>query len=156
MKRRAFTLLELLVVMAIMGMMAVMSVGGYRAMRRGMQERAVGENVDKFLRAAHQRAQIDRQPVAVYLWNETLQVARDNADGVAIVVGKAVAVRYAGRLTRVVGNNLYDEFGDFRFQNEEDDDDEDSSDGRGGALAMIMTKTEIMACICITLMVAVP
>ena len=69
MKRRAFTLLELLVVMAIMGMMAVMSVGGYRAMRRGMQERAVMTNVNQFIRAAYQRAQIDRLPVSVYFWN---------------------------------------------------------------------------------------
>ena len=36
MKRRAFTLLELLLVVAIMGFMGTVTVNGYRAMRRGM------------------------------------------------------------------------------------------------------------------------
>ena len=87
--------------MGIMGMMAVMSVGGYRAMRRGMQEKAVMTNVNQFIRAAYQRAQIDRQPVAVYFWNETLRVSSDDAGNVDVVVGKAVAVRRSGRISGV-------------------------------------------------------
>jgi len=124
MTRRAFTLIELLVVIAIMGMMGTISVGGYRAMRRGMEERSVMQNVNQFIRAAYQRAQIDRLPVAVYFWNETLRDAK-NADEVPVVVGRAVAVRRSGRLTHITGDNLCDEFGDLssnRLILDEDDD----------------------------------
>lgn len=103
--------MELLVVMGIMGLLGTVSIGGYRAMKRSMEERGVMQNVNTFIRSAYQRAQIDRQPVAVFFWNETLrfQSSKENE----IVVGKAVAVRRAGRLSRVVGSNLLvDEFGD--------------------------------------------
>ena len=123
--RRAFTLLELLVVVAIMGMMAVMSVGGYRAMRRGMQERAVMTNVNQFIRSAYQRAQIDRQPVAVYFWNETLHIASGKDTGTDVAVGKAVAVRRAGRISGVTGSYLSDEFGDLRYNRLVEDEDEE-------------------------------
>jgi len=96
-----------------MGMMGALSVGGYRAMRRGMEERSVMRTVNQFIRAAYQRAQIDRLPVAVYFWNET--VAEDSGSEVLTVMGKAVAVRRAGRVTRVDGNYLCDEFGDLRY-----------------------------------------
>lgn len=110
MNRKAFTLLELLLVMAIMGFMGTVAVGGYRAMRRGMEERSVMQNVNQFIRSAYQRAQIDRQPVAVYFWNETLR--EETGDEPIQVVGKAVAVRRSGRLTQVDNDKLYDEFGD--------------------------------------------
>ena len=110
MNRKAFTLLELLLVMAIMGFMGTVAVGGYRAMRRGMEERSVMQNVNQFIRSAYQRAQIDRQPVAVYFWNETLR--EEAGDEPIQVVGKAVAVRRSGRLTQVDNDKLYDEFGD--------------------------------------------
>jgi prepilin-type N-terminal cleavage/methylation domain-containing protein len=113
MRRRAFTLVELLVVIAIMGMMGALSVGGYRAMRRGMEERSVMRTVNQFIRAAYQRAQIDRLPVAVYFWNET--VAEDSGSEVLTVMGRAVAVRRAGRITKVDGNLLCDEFGDLAY-----------------------------------------
>ncbi len=95
--RRGFTLLELLVVIAIMGLLGTASVGGYRAMQRGMEERGVMQNVNEFIRAAYQRAQIDRQPVAVYFWNECIREESDMQT--AVVVGKAVAVRRSGRVT---------------------------------------------------------
>ena len=111
--KRAFTLVELLVVMAIMGLLGTVSVGGYRAMRRGMEERGVTSNVNQFIRTAFQRSQIDRQPVAVYFWNELIQEETDYAP--RVVVGRAVAVRRAGRVTEVTGNYLCDEYGDLRF-----------------------------------------
>ncbi len=108
--KKAFTLLELLVVMGIIGLMGTMSVGGYRAMQRGMEERGVMQNVNTMLRAAYQRAQIDRQPVVVYFWNETIQ--ESNADQNEVVVGRAVAVRRQGRFSDKEGNYLIDEFAD--------------------------------------------
>ena len=121
--RKAFTLVELLVVIGIMGLLGTVSVGGYRAMQRGMAERGVMDNVNHFIHAAYQRAQIDRQPTAVYFWNETLRKADDfNAE---IVVGRAVAIRRAGRVTRVDGQLIWDEFADLERSYTRDDENED-------------------------------
>ena len=109
---RAFTLIEMMVVMAIMGLLGTMSVGGYVAMQRGMEERGVMQSVNSFVRAAYQRATIDRQPVVVYVWNETIR--EQSEDHNEIVVGRAVAVRRHGRLSdvRQGGELLVDEFAD--------------------------------------------
>ncbi|MCR5413895.1 MAG: type II secretion system GspH family protein [Kiritimatiellae bacterium] len=139
MKRGGFTLLELLLVIGIMAFMGAMAVGGYQTMRRGMENRSVMQSVNHFIRAAYQRAQIDRQPVAVYFWNETQRV--DSPTEPPIAVGKAVAVRRAGRFTRVIGDYLIDEFGDLRFNRlilSADEEDEDSgntgSSGKGNGV----------------------
>ena len=124
MKRKAFTLLELLLVIAIMGFMGTVAVGGYRAMRRGMEERSVMQNVSQFIRSAYQRAQIDRQPVNVYFWNETL--SEEEVDKPLQVVGHAVAVRRSGRITMVKDPYLVDEFGDLRFSRLTQDEDSQS------------------------------
>ena len=110
--KKGFTLIELLVVIGIMGLLGTASVGGYRQMRRGMEEKGVLQDATYFIRAAYQRAQIDRQPTAVVFWNETLRGDSDNADESAIVVGRAVAVRRSGRISRLDDNVLYDEFSD--------------------------------------------
>ena len=128
--KNAFTLLELLVVIGIMGFLGTISVGGYRAMQRGMEERGVMQNVNAFVEAAYERAQIDRQPTAIYFWNETLRAASD--DETEIVVGKAVAVRRQGRLSRVSGNRLIDEFADLNLVYKTSGDD-DSSEGADAA-----------------------
>lgn len=112
MKRNAFTLLELMLVMAVMGMMGTLAIGSYRGIQRGMEERGVMQNVNQFLKSAYSRAQIDRQPVLVYFWNET--IAEESNSQELIVVGHAVAVRPFGRVSSVQGNYLYDEFGDLR------------------------------------------
>ncbi len=111
-KNRAFTLIELLVVMAIMGLLGTISVGGYRAMQRGMEQRGVLLNVRQFVLAAQERARIDRVPVKVYFWNETLKEETDTEP--PVIVGKAAAVRRTGRITQVQGEYLYDEFGDLQ------------------------------------------
>lgn len=116
--KKAFTLLELLVVMGIVGLLGTVSVGGYHAMQRGMEERGVIQNVNAFVRAAYHRAQIDRQPTAVYFWNET--VRSRTMDEHEIVVGKAVAVRRFGRFSRVSGSVLIDEFADLDLTYETD------------------------------------
>ena len=110
---RGFTLIELLVVMGIMGILGTASVGGYRAMQRGMEERGVMQSVNSLIRSAYQRAQIDRQPTAIYFWNETRR--GETADENEIVVGKAVAIRRHGRLSDVRGTKLVDEFGDLEL-----------------------------------------
>ena len=127
--RRAFTLMELLIVMGLMGMLGTMSIGGYMAMKRGMEERGVMQNVNSFIRAAYQRAQIDRLPVTVYFWNETIRSR--TKDEYEIVVGKAVAVRRAGRLSGVRGKLLIDEFGDLDRMFPTDDQEQSNSGDNG-------------------------
>lgn len=122
--KKGFTLIELLAVVAIMGLLGTASVGGYRAMQRGMEERGVMQNASQFIRSAYQRAQIDRTLVAVYFWNETLQ--EETATDPLVVVGKAVAVRRAGRITAVEGRQLIDEFADLRFSRLSIDDDDNN------------------------------
>lgn len=133
--RRGFTLVELMVVIGIMAIMGSLTVAGYRQMKRGMEERSVIQNVSEFLNGALQRAQIDRQNVAVYFWNETI---KDGGSGdFEVVVGKAVAVRLAGRISKRDGNDLYDEFGDLEFRNDDfvrelDEFNEDDTTSGGG------------------------
>lgn len=112
--KKAFTLLELLLVISIMGLMGTVSVGAYRAMQRGMEERGVVQNVNEFFRLAYERAQIDNTPVVIYMWNETLSDEERSDNSELIVIGKAVAVRGFGRITKVDGDRLVDEFGDLR------------------------------------------
>jgi len=111
--RRAFTLFELLVVMGIMAILGGVAMGGYRAMERGVTDRAALRSMNQFIRAAYHRAQIDRVPVAVFYWNETLR--EETSLDPPIVVGKAVAVRRAGRITKVSQEYMHDEFADLQF-----------------------------------------
>lgn len=134
---KAFTLLELLVVIGIMGLLGTVSVGGYRAMQRGMEERGVMQNVTAFVRTAYERAQIDRQPTAIFFWNETLRDATE--DETEIVVGKAVAVRCQGRLSAVSGNLLADEFADLNLAYKTSGDDDDLSSEGGSASDVVNT-----------------
>ena len=116
---RGFTLIELLVVVAIMGLLGTASVGGYRQMQRGMADRGAMQNVNSFLSAAFQRAQIDQKPVAVYFWNETLSEENEERNETLAVRGHAVAVRMHGRISRINGQVLIDEFGDLEQYDEE-------------------------------------
>lgn len=111
--KRAFTLIELLVVVAIMGILGTVAAVGYRGMQRGIEERGAMQNVNQFIRSAYQRAQIDRLPVAIFFWNETRR--EETEDEPPVVVGRAIAVRRAGRFSKVQGSYLCDEFGDLRF-----------------------------------------
>lgn len=111
--KKGFTLLELLIVIGIMSMLGTISVNGYRAVVRGMEERSATSGARAFLRSARQRAQIDNKPIAIYWWNELLREETD--DEPPIIVGKAIAVQQVGRFTDVDGNDLFDEFGDLNL-----------------------------------------
>ena len=130
MMRRAFTLLELLVVMSIMGIMATASAVSYRTMRRGLEESSVVRNASQFVHLAYQRSQIDRVPVNLYFWNETSSIEDETKGTKTVVAGRAVAVRRNGRLSAVDGQKLVDEYGDLQVYaatDEEGDIDENSS-----------------------------
>lgn len=108
--RKAFTLLELLVVVGIMGMLGVAASGGYTALVRGMSNRGAVSAVETLLRAAKERAHVDRVPTAVFCYNRLLREATDDENAVA--VGVMTAIRRSGRITLVKSKFLYDEFGD--------------------------------------------
>ena len=127
--KRAFTLLELLTVVAIMGILGSAAVGGYQAITRGMTERAALDATRNLCELAWRRARIDRCNTYVFLFTEVLSA--DTDDDVANVAGLAVAVKGIGRASAVDGSDtFYDEFGDldqaFRlFDDENDAMDED-------------------------------
>ena len=122
MNRGAFTLLELLVVMAIMGILGTASVTSYRTMRQGLEESSVLRNTSQFVRLAYQRSKIDRVPVNVYFWNETISEEDETKDAKFVVEGRAVAVRRLGRISTVEGQKLVDEFGDLEVYGVTDDE----------------------------------
>ena len=112
MTKRAFTLVELLVVMGIIAVMATVSVGSYFAVVRGMTDRGAIAGATSVISLAHNRACMDLSPTVVYFYNELVRAANKNAGLDAVFAGVAVAVRRAGRITKVDGDNLFDEFAD--------------------------------------------
>ncbi len=112
MTKRAFTLVELLVVVGIMAAMATMSIGSYFAVVRGMADRGALAAATSVISLAQERARIDLAPTVVYFYNELVQNKDDSKGTELVVAGVAIAVRRAGRLTRVTGNYLGDEFAD--------------------------------------------
>ena len=110
MMRRGFTLMELMVVVGIMTFLGLAATNGYNALQKGMAERGAVDAASALLKAAKERALVDRVPTAVFCYNRMLREVSDTDN--AVVVGEAVAIRRAGRITKVQGNLLYDEFGD--------------------------------------------
>ena len=108
--KRAFTLIELLVVVGIMAFLGVAATGGYSALQRGMAERSAVAAASSLLRAAKERALVDRSPTVVFFYNRLLTEATDTDN--AVVVGEAVAVRRAGRVSWTDGTYIADEFMD--------------------------------------------
>lgn len=128
--RRGFTMIELLVVMAIMALLGVAATGGYAQLQRGMRERAAVAGASALLVSAKERAAVDRVPTAVFCYNRLIREpgAANGENGV--VVGVMTAIRRSGRLSYVRGKYLYDEFGDLELTYEALSDDEDfSTDG---------------------------
>ena len=108
--RRAFTLLELLVVIGIMGMLATVSIGGYSALTRGMAERGALDAAAGLLNVALQRAQVDRTSVYLFVYDDVQSLEDD--ENVGTVSGVLIAVRPTGRVTHRIGDLIVDEFGD--------------------------------------------
>jgi len=135
--KRAFTLIELLVVVGIMGLLGTVSVGGYKAMQRGMEESGVMQNVNSLIKTAFERAQIDRQPTAIFFWNETVREESTERDENIVVVGHAVAVRQQGRISLKTGSLLVDEFADLdqMFPTGSSVEGEDTNASDGGSAA---------------------
>jgi len=113
MKRQAFTLLELLMVVAVMGLLGTVSTAGYYAAVSSMEVRGAKESVASVIQAAQQRAATDHVPTGVYFYNQLLREGSVSHN--ASVVGVAVAVRAGGRVSCVIdkgGKYLVDEFSD--------------------------------------------
>ena len=73
--RRAFTLMELMVVVGIMAFLGLAATNGYNALQRGMAERGAVDAASAILKAAKERAQVDRVPTAVFCYNRMLREA---------------------------------------------------------------------------------
>ena len=112
MNRRAFTLVELLVVVGILAAMGTVSIGSYFAVVRGMADRGALAAATSVISLAQERARIDLVPTVVYFYNEIVQNKSESAGTELVVAGVAVAVRRAGRITRVNAGMLGDEFAD--------------------------------------------
>ena len=109
---KAFTLVELLITMGLMGMLATISIAGYYGAVRGMTERGATQDVVSFIRLAQQRALIDQVPTAVFFMNRYLAQEDPDTGAPVRMVGEAVAVRMAGRISCISGNYLADEYAD--------------------------------------------
>ena len=129
--RKGFTLLELLVVVGIMGMLGVAAASGYSALVRGMSERGAVAAASSLLRAAKERAQVDRSPTVVYCYNRLVK-APTGVDDNGVVVGVMTAVRRAGRISFTTGSDiLYDEFADLDRNYEYEESSGDAKKGGG-------------------------
>ena len=109
--KKAFSLLELLVVIGIMGMMATLAISSYTSLTRGMNDRAALDLGKSVAEAALQRAKLDRKNTYLSLFDEVIKLDSEMSAG--IVAGVAIAVRPIGRITMVPESGLFcDEFGD--------------------------------------------
>ena len=112
MTKRAFTLVELLVVVGIMATLATLSIGSYFAIARGMADRGAIAAATSVISLAQERSRIDLVPTVVYFYNELVQPKNQKAGREQISAGVAVAVRRSGRISHITGDLLCDEFAD--------------------------------------------
>ncbi len=113
--RAAFTLVELLVVIGIMGVLATISVAGYSAATRGMADRGVIQTTVSILRIAQQTCEIDRVPTKVLFFNRRL-TEDSSQDDAQLYQGTAIAIKQAGRISikpSQANGLLVDEFADW-------------------------------------------
>ena len=120
--RRAFTLIELLAVVGIMGLLGVAAAASYGALVNGMKDRSACAAASAVLRAAGERARIDRLPTVVYCYNVCLKEP-SGEDESGVVVGMMTAIRRCGRITGVRDRLLFDEFADLDQSYDSTDDE---------------------------------
>lgn len=111
---RGFTLVELLVSIGLMALLATLSTTGYYAASRGMADRGAVTDVKSIIRQTMQRSLIDQVPTALIFYNQCLK-KDDGENDEEVVVGTAVAIRMAGRISQVDGTRLIDEFADLNY-----------------------------------------
>ena len=85
--KKAFSLVELLVVIGIMGMMATLAISSYTSLTRGMNDRAALDLGKSVAEAALQRAKLDRKNTYLYLFDEVIKLDSEMSAG--IVAGVA-------------------------------------------------------------------
>ena len=110
-RRSAFTLVELLVVVGLMAMLATVSIAGYSAVNRGMADRGALQSAVSTLRVAQQTCLIDRVPTKVLFFNQ--KIVKGSATAFQ---GTAIAIKQAGRITmdpQSAFGMLVDEFADW-------------------------------------------
>jgi len=134
--RKAFTLLELMIVVAIMAALSTLSISGYRALTKGMRDRSAIVAVQTLVDAARQRAEIDRKPMIVYFYDDLLQEANESAGADLVGHGVAIAVRPMGRFSAIDGNYLCDEFGDLDIIYSAENPDSEGSGQQNNRTAM--------------------
>jgi prepilin-type N-terminal cleavage/methylation domain-containing protein len=140
--RKAFTLLELLAVVAIMGMLGVAAAASYGALISGMRDRGACAAASAILRGAKERAHVDRLPTVVYCYNMCIKEPTSDDDS-GVVVGVMTAIRRVGRISYVRGNYLYDEFADLEQSYEVTEEEADFNKMRGHRLFKYNDETSV-------------
>ena len=114
-RRRGFSLLELLAVMSIMAMLTTLAVTSYFAAINGMARRSAVKHVVNSLILARQRACMEGTRVSVMFFNEFKGYKKDEV-GVPTteenLIPSYVVCRELGRLSYVNGKQIGDEFGE--------------------------------------------
>jgi prepilin-type N-terminal cleavage/methylation domain-containing protein len=103
-RRRGFTLLELLAVMAIMVMLTTLAVTSYFSAVRGMARRSALKSLVNTLILARQRACMESTRFSVVMFNE-LTGKTDTDVTPSYIVSKGL-----GQITTISGQRLIDEF----------------------------------------------
>ena len=105
--KRAFTLIELMAVVGLMGLLATLSVVAWGAITRGMSDRAAHEALEGFVRSALREARTEGSPVVLRFRTYVIPADDDFAEEKFC---RAVAVRAAGRVSRLLDGHPWDEF----------------------------------------------
>lgn len=147
-KTQGFTLLELLMVVAVMGLLGTVATAGYYAAVSSMEVRGAKESVASVIQAAQQRAATDHVPTGVIFCNKLLR--ESSMSHSAIAVGVAVAVRAGGRVSCVVpsgeGTCLFDEFNDINYGRKaikRDSDGEERAAIKGASSSLLLYRIDL-------------
>lgn len=105
--KRAFTLVELMAVVGLMGLLATLSVVAWGSISKGMSDRAAHEALEGFVRSSLRVARMEESPVVLRF--RTYVIPADD-DFEEEKICRAVAVRAAGRVSRLLDGHPWDEF----------------------------------------------